>query len=134
ASDFLDLHVDSFIPHRLWRYALGRRHSRHPLRGYFFGHLDFPRAVDAGLSGGMYSITTNPLRTRRGRWRTFVRNVARLRRLVEDTAGRVRLVRTASEYDAARNEGAHACLISIQGGNALSPDEGYAANIPDDVV
>lgn len=133
-GDFLDLHVDSFIPLRLWGYALDRRHPRHVLGGRFFGHLDFPRAVDAGLSGAMYSITTNPFRTRRGRWRTFVRNLARLRRIVDETEGRVRVVRSAAEYDAARREGAHACLVSIQGGNALSPDEGFAAGIPDDVV
>lgn len=133
-GDFLDLHVDSFIPLRLWGYALERRHPRHVLGGRFFGHLDFPRAVDAGLSGALYSITTNPFRTRRGRWRTFLANLERLRRVVAATDGKVRIVKTASEYDAARREGAHACLVSIQGGNALSPDEGYAAGIPDDVV
>lgn len=134
ASDFVDLHVDSFIPARLWRYGLSRRHARHPLRGRFFGHLDFPRAIDAGLSGGMYSITTNPFRSRRGRWRALLRNIARMRRTIDETGGRVRVVRTAGEYDAARRDGAHACLLSIQGGNALSPDEGLAAAIPDDVV
>lgn len=133
-GDFLDLHVDSFIPLRLWGYALDRRHDGHALGGHFFGHLDFPRAVDAGLSGALYSITTNPFRTREGRWRTFLKNLARLRRVVDETGGRVRVVRTASEYDAARKDGAHACLISIQGGNALSPDAGYAAGIPDDAV
>lgn len=133
-SDFLDLHVDSFIPHRLWGYALNQRHERQGMRGRFFGHLDFPRATDAGLTGAMYAITTNPARSQRGRWRALLANLARLRAVVSDTAGRVEVVQSAGEYDDARARGAHACLVAIQGGNALSPDEGYAAKIPDDVV
>ena len=36
-------------------------------------NLDLPRMRDGELKGAMWSITTNPLRTRRGRWTTFLR-------------------------------------------------------------
>lgn len=133
-ADFLDLHIDSFITTRLVGYALHRQHGTGLLGGRFFGQLDFPRAILGGLSGGMWSITTNPFRSEEGRWRTFLGNLARLRALVEDTGGACRVVRTFAEYRAAREAGALACLLAIQGGNALSPRHGYAAAIPGDVI
>jgi len=82
----------------------------------------------------MWVITTNPFRTRSGRWRTFERNLARWQAQVEGSGGAVRQVTCWSEYQQAVDEGAHAALAKIQGGNALSPDAGYADGIPGDVV
>ena len=73
--DLIDLHVDGMIPHRLVGYDLNRRHGAGFLRGNFFGHLDFPRAADNGLAGAMWSVTTNPLRTQRGRWKALLNNL-----------------------------------------------------------
>ena len=124
ASDVVDLHLDTFIPPRLWGYDLTKRHGPGLLRGHFFGHLDFPRVLESGLSGAMWSITTNVFRSKKGRLAVFERNMARFRTVIGATRGRLRVVRTHGEYRAARAEGAHACLVAIQGGNALeaSPD------------
>jgi membrane dipeptidase len=130
-SDVFDLHLDSFIPPRLWGYDLHRRHGLGWLRGRFFGHLDFPRVREAGLTGGMWSITTNPFRTARGRWRVFQRNLERFRAEVARTQGAFELVRTHAEYLAARARGAHACLLAIQGGNALESAPEGPASVPD---
>lgn len=136
-SDVIDLHLDTFIPPRLplVRYDLFKHHRRVPLRGRFFGHLDLPRAIASGLTGGMWSITTNPFRRRARRWVVFQKNLARFREMVDATAGRLRFVRSVAEYHAAQAAGAHAVFLSIQGGNALeaAPD-GIAALGPDQPV
>lgn len=121
AVEMVDLHIDTFIPMRLWGYDVTRRHDDGVpvLRGRFAGHLDLPRMEDGGLKAAMWSVTTNPLRSRAGRWKTVNDNFRRLRRVLERTGGRCRVVTTHAEYLAARAAGAHAVLLSIQGGNAL---------------
>lgn len=118
SSEVIDLHLESYIPPRLWGYDLARRHDRHWLGGRFFGHLDFPRALDGGLTGGMWSIATNILRGARGRRRALAANVRGLRGALERYDG-IRVVRTFSEWERARRDGQHGAMIAVQGGNAL---------------
>lgn len=123
-SEVVDLHIDTFIPVRIFGYDLAKSHPRPLTAGRFMGHLDWPRMAEGGLTGGMWSITTNPFRRTASRWAVFQKNLARLRAIVEGSGGRTRIARTAAEYRAARAAGAHAVLLSIQGGNALegAPD------------
>ncbi|HEX5097560.1 MAG TPA: membrane dipeptidase, partial [Acidimicrobiia bacterium] len=132
SSEVVDLHLESYIPPRIWGFDLAVRHDPPPLRGYFFGHLDFPRALDGGLTGAMWSIATNILRTKRGRLATLKKNVAGLAAAFDRTGGAIRPVRTHAEYVAARREGAHAALIAVQGGNALeAAGDAVADAVPD---
>lgn len=119
--DMLDLHIDTFIPMRIWGYDITRRHDDGVpgLRGRFMGHLDLPRIEDGGLSAAMWSVTTNPLRSRRGRWKTVQRNFRAMRAMIERQRGRLQVATTYDEYVAARDAGAHVVLLSVQGGNAL---------------
>ncbi|MCB9786562.1 MAG: membrane dipeptidase [Deltaproteobacteria bacterium] len=133
-ADIVDLHVDTFIPPRLWGYDPLVRHGRGVLRGHFFGQLDLPRMEEGGLSGAMWSITTNPFRSASSRWRVFLRNLERFQALVARSEGRLRLCRNHTEYLAARAEGAHACLLAIQGGNCLVAAPEGPASIPGDLV
>ncbi|MFK7990371.1 MAG: dipeptidase [Sandaracinaceae bacterium] len=128
-AELVDLHLETYIPPRLWGYDLRRRHDRHWLGGRFFGHLDLPRALDGGLTGAMWSIATNILRGRRGRWRALQDNVAGLRRLLEEEP-RTEVVRNIDEYRAARGRGQHAALIAVQGGNAYD-DAPHAGALED---
>ncbi len=132
--ELIDLHVDTLIPSRLWRYDPLARHRGGPLGRFFFGHLDVPRMIDGGLDGAMWSITTNPLRTPRARWRVFQRNLARLRGLIARSGGRLAEVRTPQGYREARARGAHACLLAIQGLNALEAAPDGVLSLPDDGV
>lgn len=129
--EVVDLHLDTFIPMRLFGYDPMRRHGQGILRGRHFGHMDLPRMQDAGLSGGMWSITTNPLRTAAGRWRAFTENVARLVEVVEASDGALALVRSHAEYRAARARGAHAIMLSVQGGNAFDGAPNGPADAPE---
>jgi membrane dipeptidase len=130
--ELIDLHLDTLIPTRLWAYDPLARHRGGPLGRFFFGHVDAPRMLDGGLDGAMWSITTNPLRPPRARWRVFGRNLARLRDLMARSQGRLVEVRTAEGYREARARGAHACLIAIQGLNALEAAPDGVLSLPDD--
>lgn len=134
ASDVIDLHIDTFIPHRLVGYDMLARHAGGFLGGRFFGHADLPRMTEGGLTGGMWSITTNPARPAKNRWATFQRNLTNLRAQVERSAGALRFARTATEYSEARAAGAHACMVSIQGGNALGAAPDGPASVPDKLL
>lgn len=122
ASDVIDLHIDSFIWSR-FGYDLTKRHGSGAFGARFYGHVDFPRALDAGLTGAMWSITTNPFRGPRSRHNTFERNLARLKALFLQVGDSFQLVTTREEHDAARAVGKHAAMIAIQGGNALDVDD-----------
>ncbi len=134
SAEVIDLHIEGYLVPRLMPYDPRERHDRWPFGGRWFGHLDFPRILEGGLTGAMWSITTNPARGPAGRWAAFLDNLARLRASIEATDGLFRVVRDAREYRAARAEGAHACLLAIQGGNALEAAPDGPASIPDDVI
>jgi membrane dipeptidase len=134
ASDLIDLHIDTLIPKRLWGRDPLASHGWSPLAGRFFGHLDLPRLEAGSVSGAMWSITTNPFRTAKSRWRTFLRNLEVYSEMAERSEGRIRVVTCHSEYVAARAAGAHACLPAIQGGNALEAAPDLAGSIPGDLI
>lgn len=106
----------------MFGYDLQREHGSGLLRGSFYGQVDFPRALKAGLSGATWIITTNPLRGPKQRERVFSKNLARLRELLSTQPG-MRVVRTWAEYQTARREGLHGAFIGVQGGNAIDGAE-----------
>jgi membrane dipeptidase len=122
SADVLDLHLDTFIWSRIFGYDLLKRHDRAPLGRHFFFHTDFPRALEAGLTGGVWVITTNPFRPSSNREQVFLKNLDRMKRTIGDAGSRLAFVRTAAEYRAARAKGLHGAFIGIQGGNALDAD------------
>lgn len=131
ASELVDMHVESFLPMRLYGYDFRARHDLGWLRGWLFGHFDVPRALDGGAKGAAFSITTNPFRTAKGRWEAFLANLERLRDVVASSSGALRIVRTRKEYDEARARGAIACMPAVQGANCLEGSLVGPRAIPD---
>ena len=70
-SDLIDLHIDTLIPNRLWGYNPLKRNKPWLFGRHFFGHLDLPRMQDSSVTGAMWSITTNPFRSAKSRWKIF---------------------------------------------------------------
>ena len=134
ACDVIDLHLDTFIWTRIVGYDVMARHSRGPVGRRFGGHVDVPRLRDGGLTGGMWSITTNPFRSARRRWAAFLANLTRLRASFAASGGALELVRTLADYRAARERGAHGAFVAIQGLHAVEAAPDGVASIPDDVV
>jgi membrane dipeptidase len=119
ASDVIDLHLDTFIWRRIFGYDLHKKHTGGPLGRHFMGHTDFPRALEAGITGGCWVITTNPFRRAARREAVFRENLTALKAEIEKASDRITHVRTAADYRAARAANKHAAFIAIQGGNAL---------------
>ncbi len=118
SSDVIDLHVDSFIWTRTIGYDVARRHGLGLVRGQWFHQADLPRAIDGGVTGATWSITTNFLANADERVDNLVANVANLKTALTRT-GRARVARTVAEYRTAREAGLHAAFVGIQGGNAI---------------
>ncbi len=131
-ADVIDMHVDTFIPMRLFRYDPSRRHQPSRFGGYLFGHLDLPRMKEAGLTGAMWSISTNPLRGEEGRRRALAANIARLRSSLA-SSDEVDEVSSLDGYKAARARGRQAAMPAIQGGNALDADA-REGRLPDPAI
>ncbi|HUQ63489.1 MAG TPA: membrane dipeptidase [Acidimicrobiales bacterium] len=132
ASEVVDAHIESFVWSRVFGYDVNARHGRGPLGGWLFSQSDVPRMIEAGMTGGVFSIATNPFRRRRRRRDTLVRNVNRLRAALESSP-RVAVVKGIGGYRQARADGKLACFLAVQGGNAIDgPDD--LTSIPDDVI
>src|SRR4029079_10276916 len=65
ASDVIDLHIDTFIWNRVFGYDLTKRHGLGLLGARFYSQVDLPRLHEARITGGVWVITTNPLRPSR---------------------------------------------------------------------
>jgi membrane dipeptidase len=134
AGDVIDLHIDSFIWNRFFRYDLRRRHGHGLFGARFYSQVDFPRAREAALSGATWVITTNPWRSAARRPLVFLENLRRLQGIFESVPGDCQVVRNVAEYRQARHAGKHAAFIGIQGGNALDRDLDALDLIPDNLV
>jgi membrane dipeptidase len=131
ACDVIDLHIDSFIWTRVFGYDIRRRHGHGLLASRYFSQVDFPRVVEAHLTGALWSITTNPLRTAEGRAAAFGRNLHSLQSICAAAGEHVELVRDVPTYRAARARGKHAAFIAVQGGNALDRDDAALSVLED---
>jgi membrane dipeptidase len=122
ANDFVDLHCDMEVPIRVVGYRPERHHGVGTRVRPLIGHTDYPRIREAGLTGVVYDIATNPFRPAANRLAATVRNVAaataRIGAWPEDLA----LVTDRAGYDRARAAGLTAMWLSLQGGNAVSAD------------
>jgi membrane dipeptidase len=133
-SDVIDLHIDSFIWNRIWGYDLRKRHGHGLLGARFYSQVDFPRILEAQVSGGTWVITTNPAGTAKWRGRVFDANLRKLQAIFESASEQFQLVRNVAEYRSARAAGKHAAFIGIQGGNALDESLDALDRIPDQLV
>ncbi len=129
--DVIDLHIDSFIWTRVFRYNLRRKHGLGMFGRRFYSHVDFPRALEAGLTGAIWVITTNPFKPARWRRDAFFANLARLKAIFASVSEDFALVRNHAEYRQARKDGKHGAFLGIQGGNCLDYDLSDIERIPD---
>ena len=119
ASHVVDAHVESFVWTRVAGYDLGRRHGAGLLGGCFYSQADIPRMVEAGFTGAVLSVATNPFRPRSRRTASLLRNLGRLCAAVEQQGDTVALVTDRAGYDRARAAGKVGVFVALQGGNAL---------------
>lgn len=133
--DVIDLHLDTYIASRIARRDLQKRHRLGgPLDHRLYGMVDLPSAIDAGMTGGMWSITTNPFRPAKARLRAFHRNLRGIQAEFERRPDRAEVVRSVAEYRTARSAGRHGAFVVVQGGNAIEHDPTLLDRMPDDLI
>ena len=134
SSDVIDLHIDSFIWTRVFGYDITKRHGHGALGARVFSQVDLPRLREAQVTGGIWVITTNPLRSEKSRPRAFAENKKRLTAIMESCPNDVALVRTTADYARARAEGKHAVWLGIQGGNSVDAHADTLALLDDGLI
>jgi membrane dipeptidase len=118
-SDVLDLHIDSFLWHRIFRYDLTKAHGPSWLPGVFWSQVDFPRIRQAAITGATWVFTTNPAVAAAERPRRLLENLHTFERLLESVSEHFAIVRSEAEYQQCKQQGKHGIFLGIQGGNAL---------------
>ena len=118
----VDAHIESFVWARVFRYDVTARHGAGALGGRLYSQLDVPRMREAGMTGGVFSIATNPFRSPANRSHTLQTNVDRLQAQLEAGPG-VAVVADVAGYRVARAEGRLGCFLAVQGGNAVRAGE-----------
>ena len=130
ASDVIDLHVDSFIWTRVFGYDLTERHDHGLLGARVYSQVDFPRILEANVTGATWVITTNPVRASSERTTTFEQNLVQLLSIFDGVSDAFAVVRTAAEYRAARKAKKHGAFIGVQGGNAFDANPSVLDRFP----
>ncbi|MGH8998334.1 MAG: dipeptidase, partial [Acidimicrobiia bacterium] len=93
---------------------------------------DLPRMREAGMSGAVFSVATNPFRRAGRRPEVLFANLADLRAGLEAAQG-VTVVADHAGWAAARAAGRFGCFLAVQGANAFS-SAADLGRIPGDVV
>jgi membrane dipeptidase len=129
--------------------TLGKVGSTEPeeARSFFVkserGHLDLPRAEEAGFAGGLFAVFVEGESTRAldagtvdeqeqtladgypelgHAQQAAISMMAKLFRLESDSRGKLRVVRAADELDDCLREGVLAAVLHIEGAEAIDPD------------
>jgi len=134
STDVIDLHIDSFIWTRVFGYDLRERHDHGLLGATFYSQVDFPRILEAGVTGATWVITTNPLKVASERAAAFRANLESLKSIFASVEDDFALVKNAAEYRAARAAGKHGAFVGIQGGNALDASDDALEILADQTV
>src|SRR5262245_39105604 len=118
AHPAIDLHADTLMWTRWIGYDLGTRHEAPLPRGAFFGPVDVPRLAEGGVGAQFFGLVSLPV-AHRGNARVIDEQIDLLDAAVKKDGGRFRKVRSADEVETARQDGATAALLGIEGAHAL---------------
>ncbi|MEO7110172.1 MAG: membrane dipeptidase [Polyangiaceae bacterium] len=127
----IDLHADTLMWSRWIGYDLHRRHNPPLPRAALGGHVDLPRMREGGMGAQFFGLVSLPVsKNTHGLARVIDEQIDALEEAIHRRPSDIRLVKTASEISAARNDGAIAALLGIEGAHALEGNldrlEGFA--------
>lgn len=119
----IDLHADTLMWSRWIGYDLHKRHEPPLPKAALGGHVDLPRMREGGMGAQFFGLVSLPLADRpRGMARTVHEQIDQLDAQMTHKPGAMRLVKTAAEIDACKEDGAIAALLGIEGAHALEGD------------
>jgi membrane dipeptidase len=118
----VDLHVDSLLLTRLFRYDIRKRHRNPFPYTPFFCHADLPRLKDGGVDTVGFGIVVNPLLSRTRRWAQVFDSARSLIRSSCSPQSRLRIARTVEDIRRGKAQGAVTAFLGIEGAHALAED------------
>lgn len=117
-TGIIDLHVDSIIQQRLFRYDIRRRHRAGVTGQPLFWHADIPRMIEAGYEGACMGIHYYPWENERG-WQEMKRQIAYLDEVAARDERTMR-VRSVADFERARESGKLALVPGVEGAHMLN--------------
>lgn len=130
-SEIIDPHTVSYVWTRVLGYDMNKRHSYKPLKAGFLSQVDFPRCLEANMSGMVWDITTNPLRTAKKKLEITQNNIKAILNDINKNNDKFQFVLSYQDYQKALKENKVASWISIQGGQAIDNDIDNLDKIPE---
>jgi membrane dipeptidase len=119
----IDFHADTLMWSRWLGYDLHARHEPPLWRAALGGHIDLPRMREGGMGAQFFGLVSLPTARRTsGLARAVDEEIDVLVEAIDRRPADLRLVRTASEVERCRREGAIAALLGIEGAHALEGD------------
>jgi membrane dipeptidase len=114
----IDLHVDTLMWARGWRYNLLRRHRPWLPRAAWVGHVDVPQLKEINAGAQLFCLSIDPFR-RRGFYQLANDQIDQLVAACHDRPQDVILWRSMNDWYRARKRNAVAAIITIEGAHFL---------------
>ncbi len=116
----IDLHADTLMWSRWVGYDLHKQHTPPLYRSAIGGHVDLPRMRDGGMGAQFFGLVSLPVsKNASGLARVIDEQIDALEGAIQRRPKDIRLVKTSTEIEAARKDGAIAALLGIEGAHAL---------------
>ncbi len=130
-SEIIDPHTVSYVWKRVLGYDMNKRHKAKPFGAGFLSQVDFPRCLEANMSGMVWDITTNPLRTDKTKLEVTQNNIKAILADINKNSDKFQFVSSYKDYQEALKANKVASWISIQGGQAIDNDIENIDKIPE---
>ncbi|AUX45641.1 peptidase [Sorangium cellulosum] len=115
----IDLHADSLMWSRWVGYDLQERHEPPLPFAALGGHVDVPRLLEGGVGAQFFGLVSLPIGQRRGLAAVIDEQIDLLEQAIRAQPGRLVKARTVEDIEAARDRGAVAALLGVEGAHAL---------------
>lgn len=130
-SEIIDPHTVSYVWTRVLGYDMNKRHKYKPFGAKFLSQVDFPRTIEANMSGMVWDITTNPLRGPEKKLQITQDNIKAILNDINKNSEHFKFVISYKDYQEALKEKKIASWISIQGGQAIDNDIDNLDKVPE---
>lgn len=114
----IDLHADPLLWARWLGYDLNTRHEAPLPRAALGGHVDVPRMMEARMGGQFFGLVSLPY-LQGDLERVCHEQIDILERACGRSEGKLRMARSATDVEKAREDGAIAALMGIEGAHTL---------------
>lgn len=130
-SEIIDPHTVSYVWTRTLGYDMNKRHKYMPFKMGFLSQVDFPRTLEANMSGMVWDITTNPLRGDEKKLEITQENIRAILNDLEKNSEQFKFAISYKDYQEALKEKKVASWISIQGGQAIDNNIDNLDKVPE---